>query len=127
MDVVPRFESSGVSFSCSRRCCLPPPTSPSVVHLQPYAAAMAATAGPGTGSADKASKVKSLLASYYDIDDLDGGNSLHDSPRCGKRTLTACAVDLISVGYLTDAHEMRRCKLLCLGSLQASMHAARHP
>lgn len=44
---------------------------------------MAATVGTGTGSADKASKVKSLLASYYDIDDTapDSGNSLHDSPR----------------------------------------------
>ncbi|KAL4420694.1 hypothetical protein ABPG75_010350 [Micractinium tetrahymenae] len=42
---------------------------------------MAAMVGPGGGSADKASKVKSLLASYYDMDEPDGGNSLHDTPR----------------------------------------------
>ena len=41
-----------------------------------------AAAGPG-GSADKASKVKSLLASYYDLDDGDGepSPSLYDTPR----------------------------------------------
>lgn len=36
----------------------------------------------GGGSADKASKVKSLLASYYDLGP-DAGNSLYDTPRCG--------------------------------------------
>ena len=36
--------------------------------------------GPG-GSADKASKVKSLLASYYDTEDAPDSNSLHDTPR----------------------------------------------
>lgn len=36
----------------------------------------------GGGSADKASKVKSLLASYYDTDaDAAAPPSLHDSPR----------------------------------------------
>ena len=37
------------------------------------------------GSADKASKVKSLLASYYDTEDAPDSNSLHDTPRraCG--------------------------------------------
>ena len=41
-----------------------------------------AAAGPG-GSADKASKVKSLLASYYDLDDAEGepSPSLYDTPR----------------------------------------------
>lgn len=40
---------------------------------------------PGQGSADKASKVKSLLASYYDTEGADGeGPSLHDTPRCAQ-------------------------------------------
>ena len=44
--------------------------------------------GPG-GSADKASKVKSLLASYYDTEDAPDSNSLHDTPRraCGAAPL----------------------------------------
>lgn len=36
---------------------------------------------PSGGSADKASKVKHLLASYYDMDDGAEAVSLHDTPR----------------------------------------------
>ena len=60
----------------------PPPTACTLSAAHRPAGAMAA-AGPG-GSADKASKVKSLLASYYDLDDAEGepSPSLYDTPRC---------------------------------------------
>ena len=51
-----------------------------------------AAAGPG-GSADKASKVKSLLASYYDLDDgeAEPSPSLYDTPRwVGAAQAVAC-------------------------------------
>ena len=46
---------------------------------------------PGQGSADKASKVKSLLASYYDTEGADDeGPSLHDTPRCAPPAAETC-------------------------------------
>ena len=65
-----------------------------------------AAAGPG-GSADKASKVKSLLASYYDLGEGadEPSPSLHDTPRWvgaggwqGGKRVEACSV-LALQGY----------------------------
>lgn len=64
---------------------------------------------PPGGSADKASKVKSLLASYYDTEGADEeGSSLHDTPRCIFKSLlglgaSACASAVSSLTVLAAA------------------------
>lgn len=70
----------------------------------------------GMGSADKASKVKSLLASYYDTDDLgsDSSPSLHDTPRYEARVRWGRQV-YVSADRLQVGHACTPC---CLVNIQ---------